>query len=365
MNVTRKWLCGYFFKLGVWGFGGPIAIVAMIEDELVHKRKLVTPADFAESYALCKISPGPFASQMVLHLTRRLFDRKTAVIAFVLHILPAALMIATISMLLARFKGDAKILQYIEALEAPTLAVICASVIQFVRPYLKSLSQILIALACAAVTFSRPTIEPLLIIAIGAVFVLIHVRARRNQAKLFEAGSAFALGITLFLTCLKSTSLVFGSGLAIVPMLEADFVHRLHWVSQSDFLTGLMVGQITPGPIIATTTYLGYLVMGAWGATIATVGTFLPAIFLSLYIMPKIWKPVSERDLAKPFLAGAMLVISGGLISSSVRLSIINLVGWREASYAAVLLAIALSKKVSHPILILGFGFLGFVFKFF
>lgn len=359
-EVTRTWLWRYFLKLGIAGFGGPIALVGMMEQDLVQTRKLISKEAFDESYALCKMSPGPVASQMVLHLSRRVFDRKTAIIAMILHIVPAALIVVGLSAILNRFQGHHSIRHLIESLQAPTLAVIIASVIQFVRPHLRSLNAILIIIACAIATYFRPTLEPIFIVALGIVFAVIHTQTVRKQkaTKLYESGSALMVAATIFGICFKATSLLFGTGLAIVPMLEADFVHRLHWVSQSDFLTGLMIGQITPGPIIITTTYLGYRILGNWGAVAATLGAFLPGVFLSLFIMPKIWRVISKRDLAKPFLSGATLAISGGLVSSSIRLSLINLNSLREVLFAAVLLAAALSKRIPFPVIILGSGIL-------
>lgn len=358
--IARAWIWRYFFKLGVAGFGGPIALIGMMEHDLVHEKKLLSKEEFDESYALCKMSPGPVASQMVLHLTRRLFDRRTAIIAMILHVVPAALMVVAISALLTRFQAHHEIKHFIQSLQAPTLAVVIASVIQFVRPYFKKLNQIAIIAACALVTYYRPTLEPIFIIALGVGFAFIHLRAMRESkgSTLYDGGGSFLMAASIFGVCFKATSLVFGTGLAIVPIFEAEFVHRRHWISHGDFLTGLMVGQITPGPIVITATYLGYKVLGNWGAVAATLGAFLPGVFLALFIMPKIWKIISERDLAKPFLSGAALAISGGLISSCVRLSLMNLSTFREALIACALLGAALSKRIPFPALILGSGLL-------
>jgi chromate transporter len=326
----------YFLRLGLTGFGGPLAVVAQMERDLVGR--WIEVDEFAEAFGAIKTLPGPVASQMVTFLGyRRLFDvtgkRSVAMlgglIAMLGYTLPAMIMI----MILASTRTFWADLHFVHAfligLQAAALGLIVASVIPLSNASRPSgehqtTAKWLFALFGFVISLFRPEFEPLAIIFCG----LLSLAPYRTRLFSSAAGpvaaligvSAWSLHSDLFLICLRAGGLVFGSGLAIVPLLGGEFVDRLQWLSHAEFLEALSFGQMTPGPVLITATYIGTKVGGILGGLTATIGIFLiPYIHMTTWF-PSVFKRVRQSQQWKRFSFGAISSVIGAVVAGVIKL---------------------------------------------
>lgn len=324
----------YFFRLGLTGFGGPLALVAQMERDLANR--WLPGSSFAQVFTAIKTLPGPIAFQMSVFLGhqaakdgRRFWG---GLLAGSTLILPSAVIMVAIAATRAAWSQWTWVSAFVVGLQAAALGLIAASVIPLSRAAVandryQSIAKAMFAIFGFAVTLVRPSLEPLAIIVAG----LLSMAPIRNR--LFSAPAAVtavAAGMigwgwwdihnTLFFTCLKAGGLVFGSGLAIVPLLGSEFVDRLGWISQNEFLEALMLGQVTPGPMVITATYIGYRVSGLSGAFVATVGVFLlPFVHMTTWF-PRLWERVSRSEQWRRFSFGAISAVAGAVAASVLKL---------------------------------------------
>jgi len=351
-----------FFRLGWLGFGGPIAVLGMLEDEVVQKRRWLSRSDFDQIVATCKLLPGPVSLQAILFIGYLRAGRLGGLISGTLFILPAFLLVLALSALYVRagqLGWQTKLAPLLEGLQLGALAVIALSAHQLAKPYLRNPQAWVIGLISGCAIGFAPAWEPIVLITAGAFGAWIaSSRATARSViwvapvAVFGMGTAGALGAgtlpILAWTCFKAGALVFGTGLAIVPLLEADFVQRLGWLTHSQFMDGLAMGQITPGPVVITATFIGYLVSGTPGAVIATMAIFLPSFFNILVWVPHVWKRLGKTPAALGFVAWAIPAVIGGIVASAIRLGAISIGSPLEA--AILLIAIAVGWKWKPPV---------------
>lgn len=362
-----------FFRLGVLGFGGPIALVAQMDEELCRKRGWVTPERFSQTYALLKIMPGPLASQMAIFLAAARGGVLAGWIGGFVFILPSFVLVLVLSYLYTHQGTMASLPDgFMPGLQVGALAVIATSTWALFKPFYASSRAWVIAILSGLLIFWHPRWEPLVILVLGLSGVA-SVRGRRStdgtkgSSKLLHgwfglgtlglgsAGAAASTGVAgaatagvghtlaqLGWVCFKAGAFVFGTGLAIVPVLEADVVGRHHWLTSHEFMDGLAIGQVTPGPVVITSTFIGYRAAGWIGAIVATVMIFLPCFLNVLYILPHVWKRVSGTPGAKAFTEWALPSVIGGIAATSIRLGLLTVSSWT----AAVLLGLALAVAV-------------------
>jgi chromate transporter len=290
----------YFLGLGTWGFGGPIATVGYMQRDLVGGRHWVPERDFLNGVALGQTMPGPLAAQVVMwvgYLQRGAIGALSTATAF---ILPSFALVFTVAALYVHFQGLQAVQALFYGIAPAVMAVIAVAAVKLARltnridPRLWMIS----AVTCV-VTAATGTEVALLFIGAGLVMVLWDAPPRflpwGGHAALvpwpvLAALGADASGSTLLilgLFFLKAGAFIFGSGLAIVPFLREGVVEQHHWLTQRQFLDAVAMGLITPGPVVITATFIGYLVSGPLGAIVATVGVFFP-IYLGV-VVPGRW----------------------------------------------------------------------------
>ena len=349
-----------FLKLGTLGFGGPAAHVAMMEDEVVRRRRWLSRQDFLDLLGAAHLIPGPNSTEMAIHIGNRRAGWLGLVAAGSCFILPAALIVTAIAWAYTRYGTLPQANAVLYGVKPVVMAVVLQALWGFAGTAIKSKSLAAIGFAGLLLNFSG--LNELAILFAGGLAALflawLRRRTSRTMKTLFSlqtvplavaallavaaASTASPFGLLpLFLFFLKVGSVLFGSGYVLLVFLRADLVTHWHWLEEGQLLDAIAVGQVTPGPLFTTATFIGYILGGLQGAFLATLGIFLPAfIFVALSgpLVPKIRK--SE-------LAGAFL---DGVIVAS--LSLMTVVTFQLGRAALVDIATALLLAVSAILLI-------------
>lgn len=333
-TYTLRHLAAYFLKLGTTGFGGPVALVEYMHRDLVEQRRWITEEDYKEGLALAQLMPGPLAAQLCMYIGyvhHRVLGATLAGIAFVL---PSFLMVLAIGVAYVRFGGLPWMQAVFYGVGAAVIAIIALSSIKLMqksvgRTVLSSMRErwllwLLFAIACA-ITIVLEREEVWLFIAAGVAYMLVKAPprwARRpGAASIVLAGLGFlqfewnTLGrIALFFG--EAGAFVFGSGLAIIPFLH-EAVTTQGWLNEQQFLDAVAVAMITPGPVVITVGFIGYLVAGFPGACVAALATFLPCYLLTVIPAPYV-KRLTANASVKAFVDGITASVVGALMGAVV-----------------------------------------------
>lgn len=302
----------YFLKLGITGFGGPVALAAIMQSELVNRRKWISSDEFEQAFPLIKSMPGPLAFQTAAYLAYRYNGFFSALVAGICLVLPASLMMIVLAYFAPQLAGSQWIQSLLMGFQGGALALIAVACYQLAKPYGKTKMFWVYLILTVIFTFLKLP-EPLLILFFGGVSILV---SRMNTAPTVRAVPLLELTVI----SLIAGSFVFGTGLAALPWLEKEFVYDRNWISQSEFLQAVAYGQMTPGPVLVTTTYLGYKISGIIGALVATTAIFLPGLIHMTTWFPRAVKTLSKKPWIQPFTFGAISAVVGTLIVIVFRL---------------------------------------------
>ncbi len=330
-RIPIKSIVRYYLGLGTLGFGGPAALVAQMEQDLVQKRQWVTREEFREAVAVCQSLPGPLAIQVgifISYLRGGFWGAWAGGWAF---IFPNFVIVATLGALFLRV-GDLPLVGAIFYGVSPAvIALIVYSCYRLTKLGMDDIVQWLIAAGCLAVTVALRAEIALLFAVSGLVGILYYAVLRHWRSMPLQllaaippiaggqnhSASTLAQLLTFFL---KAGSLTFGSGLVIVPFLEKGLVQQTGWLDERRFLIAVAIGMLSPGPVVITATFVGYLVAGFWGSLVSTVGIFFPSFLLILIVAP-----VLIRHRANPyvqgFVKGAYAAAIGTIFGAAVLLS--------------------------------------------
>jgi chromate transporter len=298
----------YFLRLGTFGFGGPFAIVASIQNDLVKERKWVSEQEFNSAFSLIKAMPGPVAFMTSVFIGRYRGGLMGGLLAAIGLVFPSSILMIIFSIFFSTIAHLSFTTVLLLGMQVCALGVILGSLKNLIQ---KNISHPLfwcLVIISGMINYSHPKLEPFIIISFGLLVMLI--KNISGKKKLFEASVLFAL----WLVCFKAGALVFGSGLAIVPMLKYDVVTKYHWLSESEFLDALAFGQMTPGPVVITSTYIGHKVAGGVGALIATVGIFSASFFHIMTWFPYLIKKLAGAAWIENFIFGAVAAVIGPII---------------------------------------------------
>jgi chromate transporter len=283
-------LAAVFLRLGLTAFGGPAAHIAMMEDEAVVRRKWLTRERFLDLLGVTNLLPGPSSSELAIYLGYVRAGWPGLLVGGTCFIVPAAALVTAIAWTYARFGSLPEMAGMLYSIRPVVVAIIVQALWRLGQVAIKDATSAVVAIA--AVALSVAGLSPLAVLVIAGIAVAV-VRATRGTgdrgivaalpAALAMApgagSSAVGLG-SLFLVFLKLGAVVFGSGYVLLAFLRADLVERLHWLTENQLLDAVAVGQVTPGPVFTTATFIGYLLAGWTGAAVATVAIFLPAFLL-------------------------------------------------------------------------------------
>jgi chromate transporter len=365
-------LVRYFLRLGFLGFGGPVALVGQMERELVDGKKWLTKEQMREAIAICQSLPGPLAIQVgvyVAYLRGGFWGAWAGGWAF---ILPNFVIVAALGALYVHL-GDLKAITAIFYGVSPAvIALILHSCYRLAKLGMEDYLQWAIAAACLVITVVLQAEVALLFIGAGIVGILYYGNIFRRRppvaleiatlpvlAQLAPTASSSILG-KLLLFFLKAGSLTFGSGLVIVPFLEQGLVQQFGWLDQRQFLIAVAIGMISPGPVVITATFVGYLVGGFWGSVVSTIGIFLPSFLLVLIAAPLLARYRGNPNV-QGFVKGAYAAAIGTILGACILLGRIAIGDWLTLLIGVVSLAVLFRWKVSNPLLIAATAVVGLI----
>lgn len=366
---------GYFLRLGAFGFGGPIALAGHMQKDLVEERKWVTERDYLEGLAFSQLSPGPLAAQLAMYLGWVRAGALGATLIGAAFILPSFLMVVALAALYIHYGQLPWIQGVFYGIGAAVIAIIVRSALKLVRATLKK-DWLLWALFVALAVTTAWTESEIVWLFILCGFVAMFLKAPPR----FEGvpGSAAALigmgpfvgGLhgaagastvtTLFLFFLKAGAFVFGSGLAIVPFLYGGVVVKFQWLTERQFLDAVAVAMITPGPVVITAGFIGYLVAGPLGAALAALAVFAPP-YLIVVVGAPYYRRFAQNRQVKAFVGGVTAAAVGAIAGAAFILGKRALTDLPTLIIAVITLGLLTIRKIPEPILILGAGVAGFL----
>ncbi len=303
-----------FLKLGTIAFGGPAAHIAMMEDEFVRRGAWLTREEFLDLVGAASLIPGPSSTEVAIYLGHRRAGWRGLVVAGCCFILPAALMVTAIAWAYVRFGRLPQVGAVLYGVKPVVVAIVLQALARFGRTAVRT--KLLLALGAAGAAASLLGANPLVVLlAVGIVHASATMTgplaARRGALLLLAAGGGSgalpaavpASLAKLFLIFLKIGAVVFGSGYVLLAFLRADLVERTHWLTAGQLVDAVAVGQVTPGPVFTTATFVGYLVAGPAGAAVATLAIFLPS-FLFVAASGPLLPRLRRSRVASAFLDG-------------------------------------------------------------
>jgi chromate transporter len=374
-------LTRYFLKLGATGFGGPVALIGYMHRDLVEQRKWISEDEYKEGLALAQLAPGPLAAQLSIYLGYVHHGVRGASIAGIAFVLPSFLMVIGISMAYVRFGGLPWMQAAFYGVGAAVIGIIAISTYKLT---LKSVGKVewssfkdrwllwLFYAVGIALTVITQREEVLLFMVAGMLYMFIKAPprwAKRPGAASIMMLSTSALTfewntlgkIAWFFT--KAGAFVFGSGLAIVPFLHAGVVNEYGWLTEQQFLDAVAVAMITPGPVVITVGFIGYLVAGFPGACLAALATFLPCYLFTVIPAPYFKKYAKDRSI-KAFVDGITAAIVGALVGAVIVIATRSIVDVPTALIAvAAMFALLYVKKLNEPVIITVAAGIGLLIK--
>lgn len=357
----------FFLRLGLTAFGGPAAHIGLMEREAVERRGWLSREGFLDLVGACNLLPGPGSTQVAMALGYSRGGWIGLLIAGCCFILPASLATLALAWAYVRYGSLPQAQGLLYGIKPVMIAVIVQAVWKLGRTAFRRWPLALAGIACFAAVLAG--VAPIAVLLISGGFALLVARAasRRGAAVGFAGIPAMAASAgpaSLFLVFLKLGVVVFGSGYVLVAFLKDDLVDRLHWVTEAQLLDAITAGQVTPGPVFATSTFLGYLLRGWSGALVATVGIFLPSFFMA-GLVGALAGRIRGSKAAAAFLDGvnaAAVALMASVVISLGRSTLVD--GWTWA-IGLVGAALLLRYRVNATWLIAGGAALGILLHWF
>ena len=369
-------IAGYFARLGTIGFGGPIALAGYMQRDLVERRHWFTQDEYLQGLAVSQTLPGPLAAQLAMWLgyVRRGFWGACA--AAVPFILPPFIIVTAVAALYVAFRGTTVIQALFYGIGPAVIALILRGAWKLVRVTVKDERRLWAIFAVVAVvTFVVRSEVAVLFILAGLVGIAIYAppgwlgRAQAALATLpFGLGALstvaqstdpnilLQLGVFFF----KAGAFTFGSGLAIVPFLQQGVVRDFGWLSEREFLDAVAMGMITPGPVVITAVFVGYLVAGLAGATVAGLGVFLPPFLMVVLFTPWIMR-YRKHPIVVGFTKGATAAAAGAIVGAAAVIGTQVIVDVTTVVIFLAALVVLWRTKLPEPLLVGAAGVIGFV----
>lgn len=374
-TYTLWQLVGYMLGLGTWGFGGPVALVGYMYRDLVEKRGWISEGDYKEGMAIAQLMPGPLAAQLAIYLGYVHFRVLGATLVGLAFVLPSFFMVLAISMAYVSFGGIGWMQSVFYGVGAAVIGIIAMSAWKLTSKNIGK-DKLLWAIfaVSAAVTIATQSEELWLFVGAGVLVWLVRVPpawlSRRGSihaaaaplAAMFSLDAIDPAKLTKIATYFTyAGSFVFGSGLAIVPFLYSGVVKEYGWLTDRQFVDAVAVAMITPGPVVITTGFIGFLVQGFWGAVVAAVATFLPCYLLTVIPAPY-FKKHGKRPAIVAFVDGVTAAAIGAIAGAVVVIGQRSITDWITAALAlATAFVLWRFKKVPEPVIVVVAAVIGLV----
>ncbi|MGH6842472.1 MAG: chromate efflux transporter [Methylocella sp.] len=362
----------YFLRLGLLGFGGPVALVGQMERELVAGRNWLTKEQMREAIAVCQSLPGPLAIQVGIYISYLRAGFWGAWAGGWAFIVPNFVIVASLGALYVHQGDLPAITAVFYGVSPAVIALILHSCYRLAKLGMEDRLQWSLAAICFFVTVILRAEVALLFIGAGLAGILYYgsffhrlppaaapAVAAPVLAQIVPIASGSTIG-KLLLFFLKAGSLTFGSGLVIVPFLQQGLVQEHGWLGERQFFIAVAVGMISPGPVVITATFVGYLVAGFWGSLVSTIGIFLPSFLLVLVVAPMLARHRGNKNV-QGFIKGAYAAAIGTILGACMLLGQIAIGDWLTVAIGAASLAVLFRWKVSNPLLIAAAALIGLI----
>jgi len=372
----------YFFKLGYSGFGGPVALVGYIYRDLVETNKWITEEEYKQGLALAQLSPGPLAAQLGIYLGYIHYGIAGATLTILAFILPSFFMVLGLGIAYKLYGGLPWMQAVFYGIGAAVIGIIFSSSIKLtvktignftIGSFRKQWLLWLFFAASAVFTFVKQS--DAILIYLFAGFVTMFIKHPPSWSKtlincilfggigFWEIKEGSLMKMAIFFS--NAGTFIFGTGLAIVPFLHEGVVNEFKWLNERQFLDAVAVAMITPGPVIMTVGFIGYLVSGFPGACVCAFATFLPCYLITICSAPY-FKKIANNNSIRAFVEGITAAILGSLLGAVILIALKNIVDFPTGFIAfSVAIILFYSKRVPEQLIILVAAILGICVKYF
>src|SRR5436305_7532677 len=371
-------LVRYFLQLGAFGFGGPVALVGYMHRDLVEQRTWITESDYKEGLALAQLAPGPLAAQLAIYIGYVHYRLLGATLVGLAFVLPSFLMVVALGWTYTRYGGLSWMQAVFYGVGASVIGIIALSAYKLTTKTIgRDWLLWAVYLVTAMVTIITETEQVLLFLAAGVLVWLVKTPPKLAWGKrstraasvtplplaalLALVGTAGSTLWTIFTFFTEAGAFVFGSGLAIIPFLYGGVVKEHHWLTDHQFVDAVAVAMITPGPVVITVGFIGYLVAGLAGASVAALGTFLPCYLLTIFPI-RLFRKYGKRPAVAAFIAGVTAAATGAISGAVVVLGRRTITDIPTALLALVTLGLLWRwEQLPEPVIVLAAALLGWM----
>jgi len=374
-GAALKQIALSFLRLGITAFGGPAAHIAMMEEEFVRRRGWVSHADFLDMLGASNLVPGPSSTEMAIHIGHQRAGWRGLVVAGVCFILPAMLIVMVCAWAYVAFGSLPQVQSVLYGIKPVIIAVVLQALWGLGRTAIKNSFLFAVGLLATAAAIAGGNVLAILLAAglvtvfqawikdrrLSGSLLTLPILAKSSMAATSVLAAVVPISLSvLFLIFLKFGAVIFGSGYVLLAFLQADLVDRLHWLTQAQLLDAVAVGQVTPGPVFTTATFIGYLLGGVRGAVVATAGIFLPGFLFVAASRPLIPR-IRHSKIAAAFLDGVNVGAVALMIAVTWQLSRAALVDFPTGAIAALSAVVLIYFRINSAWLIFAGGLFGLV----
>ncbi len=367
VSLTR--FVAYFLRLGAIGFGGPIALAGHMQQDLVDARGWIKKQDYLDGLALAQLAPGPLAAQLAIYLGYVRAGVVGATLVGIAFILPSFLMVLALSAAYVRYGGLAWMQGMFYGIGAAVIGIIARSAAKLTRLTLGKDKLLWAVFAVLAITTAWTSQEMIWLLLLGGVVVVmaralpLGADSRASGAlALIPASVAGGTLLQIFLYFAKAGMFVFGSGLAVVPFLYGGVVQQYHWLTEKQFVDAVAVAMITPGPVVITVAFIGYLVAGVRGSCAAALGIFLP-VYLVVVLLAPSYKRWAKNPQLNAFVQGVTAAATGAIAGAVIVLARRSVYDIPTVVIAAMSLGLLFRWKIPEPLLIAAAAMAGLLLR--
>ena len=335
MHVRTRDLAGIFLKLGVTGFGGPAAHIALMREEFVRRRQWMDDSDFLEMVGIANLIPGPNSTELAMHIGSQRGGRRGLIVAGVCFIVPAVFLVGFLAWLYDQYGTSPAVVDVRYGVLPVIIVIVAHALFGLGKSTLRSSRNTVIALF--AFVMYLADFHELIILLFAGVLALTWSKWGRRNNQVLDLGA-------LFLLFLQVGAVLYGSGYVLLAFLEQRLVNDLGWLTSEELLDAIAIGQITPGPLFSTATFIGWQIAGFWGAVVSTVGIFLPSfVFVALLFVIVPW--VKRHASVQQFVSGVTVASLGLMAGVLIDLSDDAITDWFTVVVAVVSLSILLATR--------------------
>lgn len=365
MNKNLKEVAKLFFKLGSIAFGGPAAHIAMMEDEVVKKRKWMTPQHFLDLVGATNLIPGPNSTEMTMHCGHERAGWKGLIIAGACFVFPAVVITMVFAWLYQQYGQLPKVEPFIYGIKPAVIAIILGAIYRLGKKALKNVELgVLGALTLIACLLGVN--EILALFACGLLgLILYFIRNSKDNLNSFTPLVLMQVALTpstlkILWTFFKVGALLYGSGYVLFAFLDAELV-TTGLLTRQELIDAVAVGQFTPGPVLSTATFIGWQLGGFWGAIAATIGIFLPSFIFVSILNPFVPKMRKSR-IFSAFLDAVNIAAVAVIVAVCIEMGKETLTDWRTILIAAIsLICVFVFKKMNSAFIVIGGALFGYI----